>query len=64
MNNILNNYYIDLQLFASAEDEGRTEEPTERKRRKAREEGNVAKSQNLVSAFCFPFYFLDSMVSG
>lgn len=57
MNNILNNYYIDLQLFASAEDEGRTEEPTERKRRKAREEGNVAKSQDLVSAFVFLFTF-------
>jgi flagellar biosynthetic protein FlhB len=40
---------IDLQWFA-AEDEGRTEEPTEHKIRKAREEGRVAKSQELVSA--------------
>ena len=40
---------IDLQWFA-AEDEGRTEEPTEYKLRKAREEGRVAKSQELCSA--------------
>jgi flagellar biosynthetic protein FlhB len=42
--------FIDLQWFA-AEDEGRTEEPTETKLRKAREdEGRVAKSQDLVGA--------------
>jgi flagellar biosynthetic protein FlhB len=41
---------IDLQWFA-AEDEGRTEEPTETKIRKAREdEGRVAKSQELIGA--------------
>ena len=40
---------IDLQWFA-AEDEGRTEEPSEYKLRKAREEGRVAKSQELNSA--------------
>jgi flagellar biosynthesis protein FlhB len=40
---------IDLQWFA-AEDEGRTEEPSETKIRKAREEGRVAKSQELVGA--------------
>ena len=40
---------IDLQWFA-AEDEGRTEEPSEYKIRKAREEGKVAKSQELVAA--------------
>lgn len=40
---------IDLQFFA-AEDEGRTEDPTEFKMRKAREEGRVAKSVELVSA--------------
>ncbi|MBL8965847.1 MAG: flagellar biosynthesis protein FlhB [Spirochaetaceae bacterium] len=40
---------IDLQWFA-AEDEGRTEEPSEYKLRKAREEGRVAKSQELVGA--------------
>jgi flagellar biosynthetic protein FlhB len=40
---------IDLQWFA-AEDEGRTEEPSELKIKKAREEGRVAKSQELVGA--------------
>ncbi|GHU09123.1 hypothetical protein FACS1894151_06270 [Spirochaetia bacterium] len=40
---------MDLQWFA-AEDEGRTEEPSENKIRKAREEGRVAKSQELVGA--------------
>jgi flagellar biosynthetic protein FlhB len=41
---------IDLQWFA-AEDEGRTEDPTESKIRKAREEeGRVVKSQELVGA--------------
>jgi flagellar biosynthetic protein FlhB len=40
---------IDLQWFA-AEDEGRTEEPSELKIRKAREEGRVAKSQELIAA--------------
>ncbi|MDR1144312.1 MAG: flagellar biosynthesis protein FlhB, partial [Spirochaetaceae bacterium] len=37
------------QWFA-AEDEGRTEEPTEYKIRKAREDGRVAKSQELIAA--------------
>ncbi|MDR2467681.1 MAG: flagellar biosynthesis protein FlhB [Spirochaetaceae bacterium] len=42
--------YIDLQWFA-AEDEGRTEEPTERKIQRAREEeGRVVKSQELIGA--------------
>jgi flagellar biosynthetic protein FlhB len=40
---------IDLQWFA-AEDEGRTEEPSEHKIQKAREEGRVAKSQELEGA--------------
>ena len=57
---------IDLQWFA-AEDEGRTEEPSEYKLQKARKEGRVAKSQELNSAlvmlvtvvvlvFASPFY--------
>ncbi len=57
---------IDLQWFA-AEDEGRTEEPSEIKLQRAREEGRVAKSQELNSALvmlvcvisliiCAPFY--------
>jgi flagellar biosynthesis protein FlhB len=40
---------VHLQWFA-AEDEGRTEEPTEHKIRKAREEGKVAKSQEVSAA--------------
>jgi len=47
-------FYIDLQWFA-AEDEGRTEEPTEQKIRKAREEGKVAKSSELSSALVVLF---------
>jgi flagellar biosynthetic protein FlhB len=40
---------VHLQWFA-AEDEGRTEEPTEHKLRKAREEGKVARSVEFTSA--------------
>jgi len=40
---------VHLQWFAP-EDEGKTEEPTEYRLRKAREEGRVAKSQELVGA--------------
>lgn len=47
---------FDLQLFA-AEEEGRTEEPTSRKREKAREKGQVAKSmeisQGVITLVCF-----------
>ena len=49
-------FRFDLQLFA-AEDEGRTEEPTEYKKRKAREEGKVAKTQELPSALILLFGF-------
>jgi len=41
--------YIDLQWFA-AEDEGRTEEPSELKLERARKEGRVVKSQELNSS--------------
>jgi len=41
---------FDLQLFARAEDEGRTEEPTPRKIQRARARGQVAKSHELTSA--------------
>ena len=47
---------FDLQLFA-AEDEGRTEEPTEYKKRKAREEGKVAKTPELPGALVLLFGF-------
>ncbi len=40
---------VDLQWFA-AEDEGRTEEPSEHKIRKAREEGKVARSADVSSS--------------
>ncbi len=42
----LNELSFDLQLFA-AEDEGRTEEPTERKIKEARDKGQVAKTQEF-----------------
>ncbi len=45
---------IDIQWFA-AEDEGRTEEPTEHKLRKAREEGKVVKSVEFTSAMILLF---------
>ncbi|MDF1566967.1 MAG: EscU/YscU/HrcU family type III secretion system export apparatus switch protein, partial [Spirochaetaceae bacterium] len=45
---------LHLQWFA-AEDEGRTEDPTERKIRKAREEGKVAKSGDITSAIVMLF---------
>lgn len=45
---------VHLQWFA-AEDEGRTEEPTEQKIRKAREEGKVAKSADLASSIVLLF---------
>jgi flagellar biosynthetic protein FlhB len=54
--NFVGNFRFDLQLFA-AEDEGRTEEPTEHKKRKAREEGQVAKSQELVGIIVFLLTF-------
>lgn len=45
---------VDLQWF-SAEDEGRTEAPSETKLRKAREEGRIAKSSELNGAIVFFF---------
>ncbi|MBN1500410.1 MAG: flagellar biosynthesis protein FlhB [Spirochaetes bacterium] len=45
----LPDFKFDLQLFA-AEDEGRTEEPTEKKIREAREKGQVAKTEELPAA--------------
>lgn len=47
-------YAIDIQWFA-AEDEGRTEDPTEQKIRKSREEGKVAKSSEFTSAIVLLF---------
>lgn len=52
---------IDLQWFA-AEDEGRTEEPSEYKLRKAREEGRIAKSSELNSSIVFFFVLMTFFV--
>jgi len=48
---------FDLQMFA-ADDEGRTEEPTEKKLREAREKGQVAKTTELPGALVVIFGFL------
>jgi flagellar biosynthetic protein FlhB len=48
---------FNLQMFA-AEDEGRTEEPTEKKLREAREKGQVAKTTELPGALVVIFGFL------
>ncbi|MDA3941810.1 MAG: flagellar biosynthesis protein FlhB [Spirochaetia bacterium] len=47
-------FSMDIQWFA-AEDEGRTEDPTEQKIRKSREEGKVAKSSEFSSAIVLLF---------
>lgn len=54
---------IDLQWFA-AEDEGRTEAPSEYKLRKAREEGRIAKSSELNGSLVFFFSLLTLIVLG
>ncbi|MCT4545402.1 MAG: flagellar biosynthesis protein FlhB [Vallitalea sp.] len=47
-----------LQFFAGNDDGGeKTEKPTERKRQKAREEGQVAKSIEITTALIFIFMF-------
>lgn len=51
---IQSRFYIDLRWFNS-EDEGRSEDPTEYKLRKAREDGKVAKSADLTSAIVLLF---------
>lgn len=54
---------VDLQWFA-AEDEGRTEEPSEYKLKKAREEGRVAKSPELVGSLVMFVTVVILIVSG
>lgn len=49
---------FNLQRFASAESEGRTEKATEHKKRKAREEGRVALSKELPAALITLFTFI------
>jgi flagellar biosynthetic protein FlhB len=55
--------FVDIQWFA-AEDEGRTEEPTEYKLRKAREEGKVARSTELTSSLVLLFSIVALAVLG
>ena len=54
---------VHLQWFA-AEDEGRTEEPTEHKIQEAREEGKVAKSQDVTSAIILLFSVIALLIIG
>ena len=56
-------FTFDLQRF-SAESEGRTEEATEHKKRKAREEGQVALSKDLPSALVTLFGFITVYAMG
>ncbi len=49
---------LNLQLFADPEAEGRTEEPTEKKLREARDRGKVAKTTELSSALILLVLFL------
>ncbi|MFW5783355.1 MAG: flagellar biosynthesis protein FlhB [Spirochaetota bacterium] len=52
-----------LQWFA-AEDEGRTEEPSEHKIRKAREDGKVAKSQDVTGSIILLFTVIALLILG
>ncbi|HOV13512.1 MAG TPA: EscU/YscU/HrcU family type III secretion system export apparatus switch protein [Spirochaetota bacterium] len=61
------NFKLNLQRFASAESEGRTEKGSEHKKKKAREEGKVALSKDipavLITLFCLiTFYFLSGYI--
>ncbi len=46
---LIKSWYIPLDFF-SADDEGRTELPTDQKKQKAREEGRVLKSTEINTA--------------
>ncbi|HQO02698.1 MAG TPA: flagellar biosynthesis protein FlhB [Spirochaetota bacterium] len=59
----LKGFRFNLQLFA-AEDEGRTEDPTEKKLREAREKGQVAKTQELTQAVVVILGFLVMLFIG
>ncbi len=54
---------VHLQWFAP-EDEGRTEDPTDRKIRKAREDGKVAKSGDVTSAVVMLFGLMALLILG
>lgn len=51
-------FRLDLQLFANPEEEGRTEEPTEKKLRDAREKGQVVRTDEFPQAFVVIMGFL------
>ncbi|MCR4940017.1 MAG: flagellar biosynthesis protein FlhB [Treponemataceae bacterium] len=55
---------IDLQWFASAEEEDRTEQPSEHKLRKAREEGRIPKSQEVTGALVMLLVVLSLVALG
>lgn len=65
-------FKFDLQRFASADSEGRTEQATEHKKKKSRDEGRVALSKDLPAAIVtiitfsaiviFSGYFFDVLV--
>ncbi len=55
---------IDLQWFANPEDEGKTEQPSDYRLQKAREEGRVAKSAELCSALVMLFTVLTVVIMG
>ena len=69
---VIEGFAFDLQLFA-AEDEGRTEDPTEKRIRDAREKGQVAKTMELPQSlvviagilvvFLFASWIYDSIVA-
>ena len=59
----IDDFRFDIQRFA-AEDEGRTEEPTEKKIRDARDKGQVAKTQELPQAIVVIFGFLVIFILG
>lgn len=44
---------FDIQRFASAEEEGRTEDPSETKKQKARKEGHLPQSPELIGILSF-----------
>lgn len=57
----MTNYLINLQLFASEE---KTEKPTPKKRKEAREKGQVLQSRELTSAFLLIFAFVALRIFG
>lgn len=49
---------FDLQFFASAEDEGRTEDPTSKRKREARDDGQIPRTEELPTALLMASGFL------